>query len=58
MHFSYEVAFSRNIGWLTPVEQQELRSEIVAIAGMCSVSGVQLLHAPAVWGSGVHAEDV
>jgi len=41
--FNYERAFSRNIGWVTPEEQQHLRSKRVAIAGGGGVGGVHLL---------------
>jgi len=41
--FSYEEAFSRNLGWLTEWEQQALRHKRVAIAGMGGVGGVHLL---------------
>jgi molybdopterin/thiamine biosynthesis adenylyltransferase/nitroreductase len=41
--FSYEEAFSRNIGWLTAWEQHALRNKRVAIAGMGGVGGIHLL---------------
>lgn len=41
--FSYEQAFSRNIGWLTEAEQATLRKKRIAIAGMGGVGGVHLL---------------
>jgi molybdopterin/thiamine biosynthesis adenylyltransferase len=41
--FRYEQAFARNIGWLTPEEQQTLRGKRVAIAGIGGVGGVHLL---------------
>jgi molybdopterin/thiamine biosynthesis adenylyltransferase len=41
--FNYEDAFSRNIGWVTPDEQQSLRNKRVAIAGGGGVGGVHLL---------------
>jgi molybdopterin/thiamine biosynthesis adenylyltransferase len=41
--FSYEKAFSRNIGWVTPQEQQILRNKRVAIAGGGGVGGVHLM---------------
>ena len=41
--FSYSQAFARNIGWLTPSEQNLLRGKRVAIAGMGGVGGVHLL---------------
>ena len=41
--FSYDEAFSRNIGWVTEVEQQALRGKRVAIAGLGGVGGVHFL---------------
>ncbi len=41
--FNYEDAFSRNIGWVTEHEQQQLRNKRVAIAGAGGVGGVHLL---------------
>ncbi|WP_317202237.1 ThiF family adenylyltransferase [Janthinobacterium sp.] len=41
--FSYDQAFSRNIGWLTPQEQTLLRGKRVAIAGAGGVGAVHLL---------------
>lgn len=41
--FSYQEAFSRNIGWLTQAEQNYLRTRRVAIAGMGGVGGSHLL---------------
>ena len=41
--FTYETAFSRNIGWLSHDEQQSLRQKRVAIAGMGGVGGFHLL---------------
>jgi molybdopterin/thiamine biosynthesis adenylyltransferase len=41
--FSYQQAFSRNIGWVTREEQERLRGKRVAIAGMGGVGGVHLL---------------
>lgn len=41
--FSYETAFSRNVGWVTAAEQQQLRSKRVAIAGLGGVGGSHLL---------------
>ncbi len=40
--FDYEEAFSRNLGWLTPQEQQRLRHARVAVAGMGGVGGVHV----------------
>ncbi len=41
--FDYQQAFARNIGWVTPEEQQVLRGKRVAIAGGGGVGGVHLL---------------
>lgn len=41
--FSYQTAFSRNIGWVTHAEQAQLRSKKIAIAGMGGVGGAHLL---------------
>jgi molybdopterin/thiamine biosynthesis adenylyltransferase len=41
--YSYEAAFSRNIGWVTEAEQQRLRRSRVCIAGMGGVGGIYLL---------------
>lgn len=41
--FDYMQAFSRNIGWLTPDEQQQLRSKKIAIGGLGGVGGKHLL---------------
>jgi molybdopterin-synthase adenylyltransferase len=41
--FEYETAFARNLGWVTEVEQQELKRKRVAIAGLGGVGGVHLL---------------
>jgi molybdopterin/thiamine biosynthesis adenylyltransferase len=41
--FTYDLAFSRNIGWVTQDEQQTLHRKRVAIAGMGGVGGSHLL---------------
>ncbi len=41
--FSYEKAFSRNIGWVTEKEQARLRQARVAIAGLGGVGGAHVL---------------
>jgi hypothetical protein len=41
--FDYDAAFSRNIGWVTEVEQARLRQSRVAIGGLGGVGGVHLL---------------
>lgn len=42
MAFDYEEAFSRNLGWVTPQEQQRLRNARVAVAGMGGAGGVHV----------------
>jgi len=41
--FSYQEAFSRNLGWLAAHEQEILRHKRVAIAGLGGVGGVHLV---------------
>ncbi|WP_426359527.1 ThiF family adenylyltransferase [Pseudocolwellia sp. HL-MZ19] len=41
--FNYELAFSRNIGWVTEEEQSILKTKRVAIAGMGGVGGSHVL---------------
>ncbi len=41
--FDYQKAFSRNIGWVTEAEQQQLKNKRVAIAGAGGVGGIHLL---------------
>jgi len=41
--FDYAQAFSRNLGWVTDHEQQQLRLKTVAIAGMGGVGGIHQL---------------
>lgn len=41
--FDYEIAFSRNLGWVTEDEQLLLKSKKVAIAGLGGVGGSHLL---------------
>jgi molybdopterin/thiamine biosynthesis adenylyltransferase len=41
--FDYDLAFSRNIGWVTQSEQASLKGKRVAIAGMGGVGGFHLL---------------
>lgn len=40
--FDYNSSFSRNIGWVTPTEQQRLRKKRIAIAGLGGAGGVHL----------------
>ena len=41
--FSYDEAFSRNLGWVTEEEQQQLKGKRIAIAGLGGVGGSHLL---------------
>src|SRR5438876_8807606 len=41
--FTYEQAFSRNIGWVTAAEQAMLRGKRVAVAGLGGVGGLHVL---------------
>ena len=41
--FDYRAAFSRNLGWVTEVEQEILRTKRIAIAGLGGVGGSHLL---------------
>ncbi|MEO9527265.1 ThiF family adenylyltransferase [Roseibium sp.] len=41
--FSYEEAFSRTLGWITPEEQNRLKSKTVAIAGLGGVGGAHAI---------------
>lgn len=41
--FDYSEAFSRNIGWVTPEEQQMLRHKKVAVGGLGGVGGNHLI---------------
>ncbi len=41
--FDYDTAFSRNIGWVTRLEQEKLRASRIAIAGLGGVGGAHLL---------------
>lgn len=41
--FDYKTAFGRNLGWLTPSEQEALRGKRIAIAGLGGAGGVHLL---------------
>lgn len=43
MEFPYDLAFDRNLGWVTDWEQLALRAKNVAIAGMGGVGGRHLL---------------
>jgi molybdopterin/thiamine biosynthesis adenylyltransferase/nitroreductase len=55
--FGYSAAFSRNIGWVTEAEQQELRTKTVAIAGMGGVGGAHALTLARLGIGGFHLAD-
>ena len=55
--FTYQTAFSRNIGWVTAAEQAQLRGKTVAIAGMGGVGGVHLLTLARLGIGGFHIAD-
>lgn len=55
--FDYDAAFSRNIGWLTELEQQELRKKTVAIAGLGGVGGAHALTLTRLGIGGFHLAD-
>lgn len=55
--FDHELAFSRNLGWLTQTEQTLLKSRRVAIAGMGGVGGTHLLTLARLGIGGFHIAD-
>ena len=55
--YTYDLAFSRNIGWVTEDEQQILRRKRVAIAGMGGVGGSHLLTLTRLGIGGFHLAD-
>ncbi len=55
--FDYETAFSRNIGWMTEWEQQQLRKKTVAIAGLGGVGGAHALTLTRLGIGGFHFAD-
>lgn len=55
--FDYPTAFSRNIGWLTPSEQEILATKRIAIAGMGGVGGAHLLTLTRLGVGGFHIAD-
>jgi molybdopterin/thiamine biosynthesis adenylyltransferase/nitroreductase len=56
--FDYSTAFSRNIGWITEWEQQELRKKTVAIAGLGGVGGAHALTLARLGIGGFHLADL
>jgi molybdopterin/thiamine biosynthesis adenylyltransferase len=57
MEYSYAKAVSRNIGWVTEVEQGKLRAAKVAIAGLGGVGGAHLLTLSRLGISNFHISD-
>jgi molybdopterin/thiamine biosynthesis adenylyltransferase len=43
MSFDYDMAFSRNLGWITKQEQELIKKKRIAIAGLGGVGGVYLI---------------
>lgn len=56
--FDYADAFSRNIGWITEWEQQELRKKTIAIAGLGGVGGPHALTLARLGIGGFHIADL
>ena len=56
--FSYEEAFSRNLGWITEREREILRHKKVAIAGMGGVGGAHVLTLARLGISHFHISDM
>ena len=56
--FDYDIAFDRNIGWITADEQQVLRRKRIAIAGMGGVGGVHLLTLARMGVGAFHISDI
>lgn len=55
--FSYDEAFSRNLGWVTEHEQQQIKSKRIAIAGLGGVGGSHLLTLARLGIGGFHIAD-
>ncbi len=55
--FDYRAAFSRNIGWISEWEQQELRRKTIAIAGLGGVGGAHALTLSRLGIGGFHLAD-
>lgn len=56
--FDFRDAFSRNIGWVTELEQEHLRNKKVGIAGMGGVGGAHLLALARLGVGGFHIADL
>ncbi len=55
--FNYDEAVSRNVGWVTQEEQQQLRGKKAALAGMGGVGGAHLLTLARLGIGGFHIAD-
>jgi molybdopterin/thiamine biosynthesis adenylyltransferase len=55
--FDYHQAFSRNIGWVTKAEQQQLRESTVAVGGCGAAGGAHLLALARMGVGGFHISD-
>jgi len=55
--WDYDIAFSRNIGWVTETEQESLKHKRIAIAGMGGVGGNHLLTLSRLGIGGFHIAD-
>jgi molybdopterin/thiamine biosynthesis adenylyltransferase len=55
--FNYDLAFSRNLGLVQPLEQRRLKSKTVAIAGLGGVGGVHLTTLARLGIGGFHIAD-
>lgn len=56
--FDYKLAFSRNIGWISELEQQQLRGKKIAIAGLGGVGGFHLTSLVRLGISNFHIADL
>lgn len=55
--FDYDLAFSRNIGWVTRAEQEKLKRSRVAVAGLGGVGGAHVLTLARLGISSFHIAD-
>ena len=56
--FDYKEAFSRNIGWITEQEQEQLRNTTVAIGGLGGVGGDHAIVCARLGIGGFHISDM
>src|SRR5687768_1836965 len=56
-NFDYEQSFARNIGLVTPAEQQILRKSTIAIPGLGGVGGIHLMTLARIGIGGFHVSD-